>query len=396
MNKKYTEHEVRGFTLVELLVVIAIIGMLIALLLPAVQAAREAARRMDCSNRLKQFGLALHNHHDVRQEFPMGMTRMRGKTSSLNANLRISVHIPLMPFIEQLAAYQQIEEYCDLNEPTLGTNFNTWHGTAPASWTANGGGTPWTVQHAYLLCPSESAREITGNTVLKTNNYTNSTGDWCDRVQATSGVTDSNINNPRGMFAHSGSTFHTFGSIADGTSNTVAMSEFTISEVNRGTFISKSSRNLTAQTQFTFSDLGTPDANGVPANFAAGDANLCIALRNGKLWATGAIGTSDTGRIGRRWADGLTQCNGFSTINPPNSPRCFSGSDTNGRALTSAGSYHSGGVNACLADGAVRFVTDSVDCGNLNTGLMRVTGPSDFGVWGAMGSIDGGESKSLN
>lgn len=90
----------RGFTLVELLVVIAIIGILIALLLPAVQAAREAARRSQCSNQLKQWGLAMHNYHDVRGALPFGMT---------NAPRHTWV-ISVMPFAEQTAisnAYDQ-------------------------------------------------------------------------------------------------------------------------------------------------------------------------------------------------------------------------------------------------------------------------------------------------
>jgi len=167
------------------------------------------------------------------------------------------------------------------------------------------------------------------------------------------------------------------------------MSEMTISEENQGAFIAKSARNL-SNTEFPFTDLGAI-TNNVPANFTAGDANLCIALRTGKQWTNGS---GNTGMVGRRWADGLTACNGFTTMTPPNTPRCYAGSD-NGRAMVPAGSFHPGGVNVCLADGAVRFVTDSVDYGNLNTALMVTSGQSQFGVWGAMGSINGGESKSL-
>ena len=93
-----------GFTLVELLVVIAIIGVLVALLLPAVQSAREASRRMKCTNHLKQFGIALHNYADTFKVFP----NRRGGFGGVQAN-RISPFVQLLPYLEQTAMHQQIQ-----------------------------------------------------------------------------------------------------------------------------------------------------------------------------------------------------------------------------------------------------------------------------------------------
>src|SRR4051812_48592790 len=95
----------KGFTLIELLVVIAIFAVLIALLLPAVQAAREAARRAQCTNNLKQIGLALHNYHSAFDTFPPGALFGRGADRSLGNNRDFSAHVRLLGFSEQAALY---------------------------------------------------------------------------------------------------------------------------------------------------------------------------------------------------------------------------------------------------------------------------------------------------
>jgi prepilin-type N-terminal cleavage/methylation domain-containing protein len=99
----------RGFTLVELLVVIAIIGILVALLLPAVQAAREAARRTQCTNNLKQFGTALHGHHAAKKVFPPGSERDIAAGTGNFRDPRVSIHVRLLPYMEGQALYDLVD-----------------------------------------------------------------------------------------------------------------------------------------------------------------------------------------------------------------------------------------------------------------------------------------------
>jgi prepilin-type N-terminal cleavage/methylation domain-containing protein len=130
----------RGFTLIELLVVIAIIAVLIALLLPAVQQAREAARRTQCKNNLKQIGLALHNYHDTNLKFPAGATWNNGWGHSW--------HVSLLPFTEQTAIYNQ---------------WNFSQGSEGWVYTGNGNYNVIVGKKLpYLLCPSSPMSEFVG------------------------------------------------------------------------------------------------------------------------------------------------------------------------------------------------------------------------------------------
>src|SRR5690606_26614187 len=196
----------RGFTLIELLVVIAIIAVLIALLLPAVQQAREAARRTQCKNNLKQLGLALHNYHDTFGSLPFG----GGGDLGTGTARRQSGFIGMLPYLEQGPLYEQIS-----GPFTDGTN--TWLPFGAVPW--DGDYTPWQAKIPMLLCPSDA--DTTEGGALGKTNYMFSRGDspWDHNNWAGSGG-----RGMRGMFSGNYKVKR-FGDITDGLSNTIGMSE---------------------------------------------------------------------------------------------------------------------------------------------------------------------------
>jgi prepilin-type N-terminal cleavage/methylation domain-containing protein len=336
-----------GFTLVELLVVIAIIGVLVALLLPAVQQAREAARRMQCSNQLKQLGLALHNYHDTHNVFPARAAGTTGPDGDSNHNSgRLSGQISLLPYIEQQAMYDAIAQ----GPPPFGRR----------TWTDWG---PWNVSPAMLRCPSDN---FNGDRV-DINNYRMSMGDSVVNLREAREI--------RGLFAKL--SWYGFRDIVDGSSNTIAMAE----------------RNVTSFNYGTRSGL-IPVKEGVAVGFGGLGANPleCYTAVDGQFYADPA---TVKGRGGWWWQDGQAERLGFNTVLPPNAPACVdAGESGDGQTMViTPNSNHPGGVMTLRADGSTHFVPETIDTGNL--GLPAVTnGPSPYGVWGALGSKSGREPGS--
>ncbi|GAA4423384.1 DUF1559 domain-containing protein [Bremerella cremea] len=329
----------RGFTLVELLVVIAIIGVLIALLLPAVQQAREAARRMECQNKLKQLGLALHNHHDTFGHFPK-KGRLPGPYYE-----RVGGMVVLLPYLEQNALAEQIKNHGLATPPTPWDNF-----------------APFKVRLEAFICPSDagSSDAIISNGNAP-NNYRFSIGDSYRDVYTP--------DNPhRGLFDDR--VEKDFSSITDGTSNTLMMAER-----STGT-----TAKLVMQGQATSIAFLT-------------DPTVCrdsVSTTNRNEYAGGA-----SNRAAQRWNDRLPAFSAISTVLPPNSPSCWTGTNENtDDSIISPTSYHPGGVNGLLCDASVRFLPETIDTGDL-TQPEVASGASPYGIWGALGSINGGESRPL-
>jgi prepilin-type N-terminal cleavage/methylation domain-containing protein/prepilin-type processing-associated H-X9-DG protein len=336
----------RAFTLIELLVVIAVIGILVALLLPAVQVAREAARRMQCKNNLKQIGLALNNYHEAHKMFPPG--RMRSMVDGQGRCFSAYAH--LLPYLDAAPLYARID-------------FNA----NPDDFARNGTALGQTIP--FFLCPSDSYRILQSSVVdgvivdAAVHNYPLCTGTTFPLSPRNPGGVP-----VTGVFFENSSV--RFADVTDGSSNTVCISETIKSEGGPTTWDGVSRTNGFVLTAGNDNATNGPELTDYGSQ--CHQAGLKLQQTRGSKWLYGAPGHSM-----------------YNHIRPPNDPDvdCRGGLPHSNRTNywwdrlslnVAARSRHSGGVNALFCDGHVQFVGDSVN----------------IGVWRALGSRNGRETAA--
>ncbi len=315
-----------GFTLIELLVVIAIIGVLVALLLPAVQQAREAARRSQCRNNLKQLGLALHGYHDVFNLFPPATIRGPNCAPAQSAGPSrcngLSFLARLAPYIDQAPLYSRL-------------NFSI----EPAWKDTVGYPEASATRLQLLLCPSDPLKGASVRADLGPTSYAaciGNTDNWCADPNWAYGLAGTGnaaymcVSSQRGLAVVYGNSKVRIGDITDGSSNTLILSEWTM-----GSPMMQQDNNFSS----CLAGASPPPAtytNYEPVGYSW-------------IYANGM----------HSWA--------FTTLLKPNDPiialqqnQLCVGSTWVGPARFRASSEHVGGVHVLLSDGAVRFISDNI------------------------------------
>ncbi len=388
----------RGFTLVELLVVIAIIGILVGLLLPAVQAAREAARRMSCSNNFKQIGLGFHNYHSAYKQLPA----VRGGTYRFGNNQQARTPVPqgapyggnnfhnlsalvgILPFVEQQALWEQISNPYAVKYPASAQGlFFSAMGPQVAMSLAEHRQfqyDPWLTNIPTYRCPSDPGE---GFPAQGRTNYGVCLGDSI-QFQNNGGRNQTGVVNRtrfgrmrktcRGMFVPR--EYKKFRDVLDGLANTVMGGELN-------------------------TDLGDNDITTrvIQEGGILHDPSICddqADPNRPRFWVPGADFASNNEEVqrGYKWHNGMAVNSGITTILPPNSAVCSNGNNTFTIGIYGPSSRHQGGCHILMGDGAVIFITDSIESGDKTvgnviwngTGVRAPGSMSPYGLWGALGT----------
>jgi prepilin-type N-terminal cleavage/methylation domain-containing protein len=348
-----------GFTLIELLVVIAIIAILVAMLLPAVQQVREAARKSQCQDHLHNLAIGVGNYEVTYMVFPPGAatgmgdnsTSFNGANYDPNQGYRYGWAMFVLPFIEQKPMYDQIKARARPNGPGL---------ASPWSRQAY-----WSTDVGMYICPSDTL-PTNRNESPSLLSYKACIGDsW----------NDNNWLHTRGPFGYR--SYTGVRDIIDGTSNTIMFAEMVIG----------SGVDTTAV------------IGGVAVSVDSNLPSACLARidPNDKTRLTGAVRADFRPQGGRAW-DGRTYFSFASTIIPPNGPHCQRSGVDGERGYATPSSRHAGGAQVVMGDAKVAFISENIDAGNYATGTApdnSTPGKSPFGVWGALGTRASGESAKV-
>ncbi len=413
---KTTGIENLGFTMVELLAVVAIIGVLVGLLLPSVQSSREAVRRSSCSNNLMQVALATTGYHNAFRQYPVQLSGTDGSTTpGADNDRRLSIFVPLLPFMDQTPLWNQIHRPMPKSDYQRAAGYGSMYDVMDFSYdnasdddaateTADksseefwpiGGPEPfdqtyagWYVESTVLRCPSDPG---VGYPSYGRNNYAACIGDGL-------------VASSTGPFQSIGGTFVFDAALAKQT-DAAMRGVFVPRVVTQTSDVTDGLSNTILYAEIA-TDLGDQDTRTEPI-VASGKNTLrdepgwaahrgAIDALRPRFWLTTSmnptLSANTSARRGFRWHDGMPLYTSVNTILPPNRELCLETASDAASGVFPASSRHQGGAHVVFADGAVHFITDTIDAGSdsvatVYAGSSQVPGSeSPFGVWGAMGT----------